>query len=113
MSRIGHDTYLWARDAALADDMRTRRANAVYLPDVLFPGTLRITSELEDALRGADVVVAALPSHGTRDILKRAAPMIRRDAILVSATKGLERDTLLRMSEVVSQELPVVEVVRT
>ena len=105
VSRVGHDTCLWARDAALADDIRTRRANAVYLPDVLFPSSLRITSDLADALRDAELVVAALPSHGTRDILRRAAPMIRRDAILVSATKGLERDTLLRMSEVASQEL--------
>ena len=105
VSRIGHDTCLWARDAALADDIRTRRANAVYLPDVLFPPSLRITADLADALRDAELVVAALPSHGTRDILRRAAPMIRRDAILVSATKGLERDTLLRMSEVASQEL--------
>ena len=105
VSRIGHDACLWARDAALADDIRTRRANAVYLPDVLFPPSLRITADLADALRDAELVVAALPSHGTRDILRRAAPMVRRDAILVSATKGLERDTLLRMSEVASQEL--------
>ena len=105
VSRIGHDACLWARDAALADDIRTRRANAVYLPDVLFPPSLRITADLADALRDAELVVAALPSHGTRDILRRAAPMIRRDATLVSATKGLERDTLLRMSEVASQEL--------
>ena len=105
VSRIGHDTCLWARDAALADDIQTRRANAVYLPDVLFPPSLRITADLADALRDAELVVAALPSHGTRSILRRVAPMIRRDAILVSATKGLERDSLLRMSEVASQEL--------
>ena len=105
VSRIGHDTCLWARDAALADDIQTRRANAVYLPDVLFPPSLRITADLAEALRDAELVIAALPSHGTRDILKRVAPIIRRDAILVSATKGLERDTLLRMSEVASQEL--------
>jgi glycerol-3-phosphate dehydrogenase (NAD(P)+) len=77
----------------------------VYLPDVLFPPSLRITADLADALRDAELVVAALPSHGTRNILRRVAPMIRRDAILVSATKGLERDSLLRMSEVASQEL--------
>jgi len=105
LSRVGHDTCLWARDAALAEDIRTRRANAVYLPDVLFPPGLRVTADLADALREAELVVAALPSHGTRDILRRAAPMIRHNAILVSATKGLERDTLLRMSEVASQEL--------
>jgi glycerol-3-phosphate dehydrogenase (NAD(P)+) len=105
VSSAGHDTCLWARDPALADDIRVRRANAVYLPDVLFPPGLRVTADLAEALRDAELIVAALPSHGTRDILRRAAPLIRRNAILVSATKGIERETLLRMSEVATQEL--------
>jgi len=105
VARVGHHTCLWARDPALAEDIRARRANAVYLPDVLFPPSLRVTADLADALREAELIVAALPSHGTRDTLRRAAPMIRHTAILVSATKGLEQDTLLRMSEVASQEL--------
>jgi glycerol-3-phosphate dehydrogenase (NAD(P)+) len=77
----------------------------VYLPDILFPSGLRVTANLAEALHDADLVIAALPSHGTRDILRRAAPMIRHDAILVSATKGLEQESLLRMSEVATQEL--------
>ena len=105
LARVGHDTCLWARDAALAEDMRARRANAVYLPDILFPTGLRVTADLADAVRDAELVVAALPSHGTRDILRRAAPIIHRGATVVSATKGIEQGTLLRMSEVVEQEL--------
>jgi glycerol-3-phosphate dehydrogenase (NAD(P)+) len=85
--------------------MSARGANAVYLPDIRFPARVRVTGDLEDALRDAELVVAAVPSHGTRAIVKRAAPLIRPDATVVSATKGLEQETLFRMSEVIRQEL--------
>lgn len=105
LARVEHDTRLWARDAALVADMQARRANAVYLPDVRFPDGLRVTAQLADALDGADLVVWAVPSHGTRAVLGQASPHIRRGAVVVSATKGLEQDTRLRVSEIIAQEL--------
>jgi len=105
LARAGHDARLWARDTTLAADMQARRANAVYLPDIVFPARLRVAADLEEALRGADFVVSAVPSHGTRQILRRVAPLLRGGMTVVSATKGLEQDTLLRMSQVVEQEL--------
>jgi glycerol-3-phosphate dehydrogenase (NAD(P)+) len=110
LARAGHDARLWARDAGLVADMRQRRANAVYLPDVRFPANLQVTAALEQALSGTEFIVAAVPSHGTRDILRRAAPFVHRGSIVVSATKGLEQDTLLRASEIVAQELGDVSV---
>ena len=101
----GHDARLWARDPALVADMRARRANAVYLPDVRFPDTLRVTSDVGEALDATDFIVAAAPTHGTRDILRRAAAHVRSGSIVVSAAKGLEQDTLFRVSEIVAQEL--------
>jgi glycerol-3-phosphate dehydrogenase (NAD(P)+) len=85
--------------------MRARGANAVYLPDVSFPPNLRVTSDLGEALDATEFIVSAVPSHGTREILRRASPHIHRDSIVVSATKGLEQDTLLRVSEIIAQEL--------
>lgn len=105
LARIGHDVRLWARDPALAAEMRVRRANAVYLPDVRFPETLHATSELAEALDETEFIVSAVPSHGTREILKRAAPHVRPGSLVVSAAKGLEQDTLFRVSEIVAQEL--------
>jgi glycerol-3-phosphate dehydrogenase (NAD(P)+) len=105
LARIGHDTRLWARDAALVREMTARRANAVYLPDVRFPDGLHVTSDEADALSGTELIVAALPSHGTREILRRAAPHVKSGATVVSATKGLEQETLFRVSEIVGQEL--------
>ena len=85
--------------------MRARRANAIYLPDVLFPEGLAVTSDLGEALLDTELIVAAAPSHGTRGTLRCAAPFIRSGAIVVSATKGLEQDSLLRMSQILEEEL--------
>jgi glycerol-3-phosphate dehydrogenase (NAD(P)+) len=89
----------------LVADMRSRRANAVYLPDVNFPDSLQVTDALAAALHDTRVVVMAVPSHGLRQVLRRAASHVLPDALVVSATKGLEQDTLLRMSEVIAAEL--------
>ena len=86
-------------------DIRARGANAVYLPDIRFPSNLSVTDDLSAALAGAELIVSAVPSHGTREILKRAAPYVHRGSTIVSATKGLEQDTLLRVSEIIGQEL--------
>jgi len=104
LARIGHEAHLWARDAALAADIQQRRFNPVYLPEIRFPANVRVTADLGDALNGSELVIAAVPSHGTREVLRKAAPHIRRGATVVSATKGLEGNTLFRMSEVVEQE---------
>jgi glycerol-3-phosphate dehydrogenase (NAD(P)+) len=104
LSRAGHDVDLWARDPALVSEMRARRANAVYLPDITLPTDVTITDSIGDAVHGRALVVAAIPSHGCRAVIHSAVPYLSRDAVIVSATKGLEGDTLLRMSEVIAQE---------
>jgi glycerol-3-phosphate dehydrogenase (NAD(P)+) len=112
LGRVGHSVRLWARDGALVNEMTSRRANSVYLPDVMLPDMLSVTPEFDRAVRGASLVVCAVPSHGCRMVLRHAAPHIPHDAIIVSATKGLEVDTHLRVSEIIAQEaglhLPVV-----
>ena len=105
LAGIGHDARLWARDGALAEDMRIRRANAVYLPGVSFPERLGITHDLQQAVRGVDLIVAAVPSHGMRQVLRQIAAALRPGATVVSTAKGLEQETLLRMSDVIAEEL--------
>ena len=74
----------------------------MYLPDVVLPPGVVPTASLEESLKRAEIVVAALPSHGTRAVIRSAAPFIPRQALIVSATKGIEQDTLLRVSEVIA-----------
>lgn len=105
LARVGHDVRLWARDGAVADDIAARRANAVYLPGVALPDAVSVTGSIDEAVHARDLVVSAIPSHGCRAVMRRASPAIAPRATIVSATKGLESDTLLRMSEVIAQEL--------
>ena len=86
--------------------MQARRANAVYVPDVNFPPSLCATHSLATAVRQSKVIVVAVPSHGLRYVLRQAATEIAAGALVVSATKGLEEGSRLRMSEVIAQELP-------
>ena len=106
LAQVGNDVRLWGRDRSLVADMVSRRANAVYLPDISFPESVAPTESMADALDGADVVVVAVPSHGLRGVVQAAADFIARDAIVVSAAKGIEAGTLARMSEVIAAEAP-------
>lgn len=104
LARAGHGVRLWARDPAFVDELRASRVNGRYLPDVPMPESIEATASLEDALAGAKFVVVAVPSHGLRAVVQRAAPFIEPKSVLVSATKGLEVDTLQRMSQVIESE---------
>jgi glycerol-3-phosphate dehydrogenase (NAD(P)+) len=104
LTRIGHGVRLWSIEAPVIAEMRERRANTTYLPDVTLPMAVTPTASLADALAGIDVVVVAVPSHAVRSVARAARPFLAPRAVLVSATKGLELETLRRMSEVLVQE---------
>jgi glycerol-3-phosphate dehydrogenase (NAD(P)+) len=106
LGRVGHDVRLWARDRSFADEMVSRRANAVYLPDVIFPASVSVTASIDRAVDGVALVICAVPSHGARAVVRLAAPHMVERAIVVSAAKGLEADTHLRVSEILAQEAP-------
>ncbi|HXH05054.1 MAG TPA: NAD(P)H-dependent glycerol-3-phosphate dehydrogenase [Vicinamibacterales bacterium] len=104
LGRLGHDVALWARDGDLVADIRARRVNRLYLPEVELPAVVRPTASLPDALAGSRYVVVAVPSHGLRDVVRAAVPHVPAEAVIVSGAKGLELDTLRRMSEVIVEE---------
>lgn len=99
-------TVLWARRTSLAEEMRTTRRNPDYLSSYMLPETLEITSHLQVAVADADVIVMGVPSHGFREVASEVASHIRPWVPVVSLSKGLERSSLKRMSEVVSDEMP-------
>ena len=103
-ARIGHAVNLWGRDAALMADLSRARVNSTYLPGVSLDPLVKSTASLETVLDGATMVIAAVPSHGMRAVLRAAAPLLRDGTVLVSATKGLETETLARMSQVATAE---------
>ena len=104
LARAGRRVRLWARDEALVDEMIASGANTRYLRDVALPPRVSPTASLGEAVDGAAFVVVAVPSHGLRAVVRSASPMLARGTIMVSAAKGLEVDTLARMSQVIAEE---------
>jgi len=106
LARNGHDVVLWAREPAHRDELRREGENRRYLPGLAFGAALGFTSSLEEALDGREVVVAVVPSHGMRDVMGRAAPLLADGAIVVSGAKGIEVETGMTMDEVLRAVLP-------
>ena len=94
---------LWVHDSELASEMRRKRENAIYLPGVQIPNTVQISNTMRDVVDGAEVVILAVPSHFYRSVTMQVLPLVSKETVFVSATKGIENDTLQRMSEVVEE----------
>jgi glycerol-3-phosphate dehydrogenase (NAD(P)+) len=103
LADAGNDVTLWARRPELADEINDTRRNTGYLGDVELPKSIRATSDAAAALAGACTVLLGVPSQTLRANLTEWAGFIGDDATLVSLAKGIELDTLMRMSQLVVQ----------
>jgi glycerol-3-phosphate dehydrogenase (NAD(P)+) len=106
LAENGHETRLWTRNENQAEEINVRRTNSKYLPDVSLPAGLTATTDLEAAISGSSAVIIAATSSSMREVVKRAAPYLKENMLVVHATKGFERTTLKRMSQVIAEELP-------
>lgn len=97
---------VYGNDPAHVAEVREHGENRIYLPGVKLPETLEFTDDL-GALRECDLLLTVTPSKAVRDVAARlSAAKVRKDAVLLSCTKGLERGSGLRMSEIIAQQLP-------
>jgi glycerol-3-phosphate dehydrogenase (NAD(P)+) len=101
-----HDTVLWARNADVAKAINVDHVNAAYLPGFDLPPELSATSSLEDAACEADLLIVGVPTSGFRTVLEDAAGCIRPWIPVVSLSKGLERGSNLRMTQVIKDVVP-------
>jgi len=99
-------TTLWARDPAVAEEINEKHTNVRYLAGYDLDPALTATSDLREAVGGADVLVMGIPSHGFRDTLTLCAEHIRAWVPVISLTKGLEQGSRLRMTQVIQEVLP-------
>lgn len=97
---------LWARRAELATVINTQHVNPDYLPDIKLSEQLHATSNLAASLERAEAIVMGVPSHGFRSVLQSGRDLINPDIPIVSLAKGVERETLMRMTEVAADVLP-------
>jgi len=100
VSQRGHSVHLWARRPALAEQIAANRENTAYLPGVILPEDLKITTDLSVVLK-ADVIVIAVPSKAMRSTVARMIELGKISAPIISLAKGLDRQQKLRMSELI------------
>ncbi len=105
-ARAGQQVHLWARTEEEAERIRLDGQNCSFLPGILFPDSIIVSSSADEAFGAADMVLIAVPSRTLRNNIRAIADQIAQSAVVVSATKGLELGTGNRMSEILVEELP-------
>src|SRR5215468_6791444 len=102
MARHGKDVRLWAYEPYLVETMLATRENLLYLPSIPVPESVRISNSMSEVLGNAGIVIIAVPSHVYRSVFMQMLPLLNDDMLFISAAKGIENDTLMRMSEVLT-----------
>lgn len=100
------DVLLWVREKELLNNITNSRTNDTYLPDVYIPDNISVSDDIEKVCNKSDIVVIATPSHIVRRITQVIKPYIKKEQIIVNLAKGIENDSLLRMSQVIEEYLP-------
>ena len=100
--RGGHSIVLWSFSPEQVEEITETGQNLQFLPGYTVPADVLVTTNLATAVQGADIILCVTPSEHMRGVLKQVVPMLTRDQIIVSATKGLEENSLLRMSQVIA-----------
>ena len=105
LARADRRVRLWVYESDLAAAMSETRENSVYLPSIRIPESVHISNSMSSVLADSRIVIMAVPSHVFRSVMQEMAPLVRPDTIFVSATKGIETRTPMRMSQVITDVL--------
>ncbi len=98
-----HQVNLWVREKEVCESIQTSRMNVLFLPGQAIPQTASATMDMQEALSGAEMVISVVPSHHCRRVFEHMSQWLLPQMLFVSATKGIENDTLLRMTEVIQE----------
>lgn len=101
----GHEVKLWTRSSEQAESIQTTGKNMRYLSGVELPSSIEATSSMEDAVRESEFVVVVVPTKAMREVLPKMKDYLEKDAIIVHASKGIEPESHLRISEIIAEEL--------
>ena len=105
LSGKGHNVTLWGAFPEYVEEVKAKRVNAKFLPGVKIPREVNITSSLNEAIENKEMIVLAVPSQYMRSVLTRLTPYKMFGKVFVSVTKGIENNTLKRMSEIAHELL--------
>jgi glycerol-3-phosphate dehydrogenase (NAD(P)+) len=104
-ARNNHQVTIWAREPEIARRIHIEHYNPIYLAGFVLPKNIGATISMAEAIRDTDFVLIVVPSHSMREVVAEASAHLTRNSIVVSATKGVENETLMRMDEVIAQVL--------
>lgn len=106
LANKGYKPNVWDREEQVVNEINTKRTNDKYFKDVTIPEGVTAFTDIEEALKDADFVVLAVPSHIIRTVCKNYKMFIPKKAIIINIAKGIEEGTNLRLSEIIKQEIP-------
>src|SRR5262249_55611871 len=101
MARTERDVRLWVYEPYLVGTIIATQENPLYLPGARVPKSVCVSNSMKDVLAGVQIVIIAVPSHVFRQIVSQMTPLLNAGMYFVSAAKGIENETLMRMSEIV------------
>ena len=101
-----HQLTVWSIDPEEISMLKEYSQHKTKLPGVILPGTIEYTTDMENAIYEKDMIVMAVPSPFVRSTAKSASHYVEKDKIIVNVAKGIEEDTLMRLSEVINEEIP-------
>ncbi len=99
----GHNVALWVYEKDLAEDIKKTGINTKYLPDLVLPEKIKVSTLMEDVLKDAGYVINVVPTQHTRKVFSSAIAYISDDAQIISASKGIEKETLLTVSRILRE----------
>ena len=105
LSKKGHTVYLWGHRDEHVSKLQYNRENILHLPGLKFPETLHVTSDLRELTKKCQIFCMVIPSQKVRAVFQRILPELGQDSVVISASKGIENDSLATMTEVMAEEL--------
>ncbi|RKD34324.1 NAD(P)H-dependent glycerol-3-phosphate dehydrogenase [Thermohalobacter berrensis] len=106
LAKKGYDIDLWIRNKEQCDNINFSKENVKYLPGVIIPNNVKILNDIEKVVLDKEIIVLAVPSHAVRETLKKIKNKVDKEKTIVNVSKGIECDTLMRISEIVDEEIP-------
>lgn len=105
----GHEVIIWVRETEIASEINHNHTNNTFLPGVKLPVGLKATTSLEEAVTGKRYLITSAPSQWLRSVARQMRPYVKPDTVIISASKGLEVTSLKKMTDVLEEELPMVD----
>lgn len=106
LAKKGLQVNIWDREQHVVDDINIKKENFKYLPKITIPYNVKATLNIEECIENSEFVVLAVPSHVIRTLCRQIKGLVKSNQIIVSIAKGIEEETLKRISEVIEEELP-------